>query len=189
MPDFPYPSRFHLPTITSLSRETPLNMANSRPFVSPTTAATSTAWPTGNLVLLVPFVIWAPYLVRSVFWLNGGTASGNVDCGVYTQDLNELLFNAGTTAQSGTTTVQAVTLSSAYLIEPGTYYMALVNSGTSGTFRCNVVLTTLILEAAGCTQSANGSLPLAASQTATTPSSFNDIMPLFGISSRISTLI
>ena len=192
MADFPYPSRFHMPTITSYSPNAALNTANIRPLIAGGAATTTShAWPTGNLVILVPFMISSPYLVKSVFWLNGGTAAGNMDCGVYTADASELLFNAGTTAQSGTSVPQAVALGTAVLLEPGTYYMALVNSGTSGTgVGPSTNITTQALESTGCAQAANGALPLAASQTLAAPSSFGGVLtPVFGISSRASTLI
>ena len=192
MADFPYPSRFHLPVITTYSRESGLGQVNTRPFTAPSSAtAAHAAWPTANLVFLCPFVIWAPYLVRSVFWANSTAVNGNIDCGVYTSDAAELLFNAGTTTQSGTTTVQTVAVGP-YLLEPGTYYMALVNSGTTGTIASSTAagFTTYVLETAGCAQSANGALPLAASQTLAAPSSFGGVLaPLYGISSRASTLV
>lgn len=191
MADFPYPSGFHLPIITSYSPNAALYTSIARPFTS-TQAQTVTghAWVTANLVFMCPFVIRAPYLVQSVFWVNAGTASGNMDCGVYTADASELLFNAGTTAQSGTSAPQAKAVGPV-LLEPGTYYMALVNSGTTGTIvGAGTNMTTLGLEATGCAQAANGALPLAASQTLAAPSSFGGVTaPLFGISSRVSTLI
>ena len=190
MADFPHPARFHLPTITSYSRESGLNVASGRPYTLPATAGTAHVMPTANLAFLVPFVIWTPYLVRAVFWPNGATTSGNVDLGVYGEDVTELLFNAGTTAQSGASAPQTVAVGP-YLLVPGTYYMALVSSGTTGTFLgCGTNITMQALEAGGCAQAANGSLPLAASQTLAAPSSFGGVVaPLFGISSRVSTLI
>lgn len=189
MPDFPYATGFHGPVINPWARESPLAWASGDPLANAGGGTTSTAWPTNNLVFLCPITIWAPYLVRSVFWVNGTSVSGNNDCGLYTRDAAELLFNCGSTTASGVSVPQGVAVGP-YLLEPGTYYMALCVASTSNHVQATASVSTLMLQVAGCAQAANGSLPLAASQTLATPSSFGGTcVPSFGISSRTSTLI
>ena len=185
-PDFPYPSRFHLPVIYTLSQETALGWFNQRPVTTPGSAASGT-WPTANLAFIIPFRIWAPYAVQTLFWTNGATASGNLDVGIFSSD-GTLLFNSGSKAQSGTGVTQTTAVSPAQMLNPGNYFMSLVASATTTTVELVAALVTQSLEMAGCAQMATA-VPLPATLTFASPSGFSAKVPMFGFSCRASTLV
>jgi hypothetical protein len=85
---------------------------------------------------LMPFVMPSPYVIRSFFSANG-TSSGNVNMGIYSAPSStgacSLLVSIPATAMTGSTTLQLFTLATPYLLAPGSYYLALNNTG-SGTF-------------------------------------------------------
>ncbi len=137
----------------------------------------SAVWPTANLALYMPMRIVAPYLVKTLWWANGATVTGNVDCGVYTGE-GTLLFNAGSTAQATINTIQKVSLGTAVLLVPGTYYLALNSSSGSATFQ-RTALTAQVALAAGQAQQAVGAVTLPA--TATFAATAQAYQPFFGI--------
>lgn len=189
MADFPYPSRFHLPTITSVSRESAIVNQGGQGLYGARLTFASGGWPAANTAFAIPFQIWTPYLVQSVFWLNAATTAGNLDAGVYSADGQSLLFHAGSTAQSGASVPQAVAVGP-YLLEPGTYFMALVASViTTPKIIFTTTPNTYSLQAVGCGQMASAGPPLPAALTLTTPSTFTLLLPVFGISSKVSTLV
>jgi hypothetical protein len=177
--------------ISTFSRESMSGLNGTYPFGSQNVPNNSVAWPVANTAIFVPFVIWSNYLVQTVWWGNGSTANGNVDCGVFSHDAQSLLFNAGTTAQSGTQAIQTVALSSSVLLAPGYYYMALVGSSLTGTFLCsnNQTYETYALQAWGCAQMASAGPPLASGATLVSCTSFNEIFPMFGFSNKASALV
>ena len=120
MSDFPS-TWVNPPVIGTISRE-------AVPGVN--SGLASAAWPTANKAIYVPFTLRAPFLVRRLWWANGATVSGNVDCGVYSQD-QVRLFSTGATAQAGASAVQSVALGTAVLLAPGQYFMGLSLSGTA----------------------------------------------------------
>lgn len=89
-------------------------------------SAASAAWPSANLAILVPFRLPAPLLVQRLFLLNGATASGNVDIGIYDVAGTRLL-STGSTAQSGTSAVQSVDVTDTPLAA-GVFYLALATA-------------------------------------------------------------
>lgn len=137
---------------------------------------TSQTWSSANRALYVPFKIAGPMNVQRLWWANGGTAAGNVDCGVYSIGRTKLA-STGSTVQTGTNVVQSVAVS--ILLQPGSYYMALALSSTSGTVRGRAVNTTYG-RLSGMTQQATA-LPLPASATFATYA--DSVLPFFGITS------
>lgn len=93
----------------------------------------STAWPAANRALYIPFRISQPIQMINGFVLNGGTASGNLDIGVYSGDGTKLC-STGSTAQAGTTTIQTIAFTTSPVIGPGLFFMALSCSATTLTF-------------------------------------------------------
>lgn len=91
----------------------------------------SAAWQSANRAIFVPFVLMSPITVAAMWVLNGGTASGNLDIGVYDQSGTKLV-STGSTAQSGTTAIQVVSVTATRLA-PGRFYLALAMDGTTGT--------------------------------------------------------
>jgi hypothetical protein len=99
------------------------------------TGLTSTTHPANNLSLFVPFRLLTAMPVKQAWWMQGATAAGNVDVGVYTLDAR-LLFSGGAVAQSvaGAGAIGSVTFSTAPVLTPGAYYLALAASLATGTF-------------------------------------------------------
>lgn len=96
----------------------------------------SGAFPAANDALLVPFCLNQSALIKRLFAINGGTASGNIDMGIYAES-GAKIVSIGSTAQSGTTTVQFFDITDTFL-GPGRYYIAVAMDNTTGTlFRAN----------------------------------------------------
>lgn len=142
------------------------------------TAPSSGTWTSTSRAIFVPFALAAPFQVRKVWWANGATLGANADCGVYSIG-GTLLGSTGSTAQAGTSVVQSVSLS--LLLQPGSYYVALVLSNTTGTvLRTTALTTTLGQPTLGIAQQATA-FPLPA--TATLAVAGSAFLPLFGITS------
>lgn len=112
-----------------------------------TPATGSAAWPVANKALLIPFRLVVPFTVKQISWFNGSVVSGNVDAGVYDIAGNRLV-SIGSTAQSGTSTIQAVTCTTTPLA-PGYYFMALAADNTTATMTRFGSIGVTILEAHG----------------------------------------
>lgn len=110
-----------------------------RPYAQNGTPS-SAAWPAANRALYIPMALRSPYRIRRVWWVNGATANGNVDLGIYawTATGGDLLYSTGAVAQAGTDAPQYVTKD--LLLTPGEYYLALsLSSGTGTTHRLSSV--------------------------------------------------
>ncbi len=138
-------------------------------------AGASTAWPSANRAMFVPFWLPGPFVLASLFSYNGATATGNIDIGVYGVD-GSLIASKGTTAQSGTSTLQILTITAKVLL-PGRYYMAISASSTSTTFVSRTPATNLTVRM-GLLQAAS-QVPLATGPTLATAASA--VLPIFGI--------
>ena len=88
-------------------------------------------WPANNLAIYLPVYLEELTQVAQFWCANGATASGNVDMGLYTADGTQL-SSIGSTAQSGTSTLQVFDVTD-LLLSPGWYYVALALSSTVGT--------------------------------------------------------
>mgnify|MGYP001614663655 CR=1 FL=1 len=97
---------------------------------APTNA--SSAWGTANLALYVPFFVTEPLIVVQMFALNAGAVNGNIDVGIY-GSTGTRLVSLAPAAASGANTIQTFNITDTTL-QPGLYYMALSNSGTTHTF-------------------------------------------------------
>ena len=82
-----------------------------------------------NLATYVPFILARPKLIAQFFWVNGTSVAGNTDVGVYNEGLTKVL-STGSTANSGTTTVQAVNVTDT-LLQPGRYWLALASDSST----------------------------------------------------------
>lgn len=98
-----------------------------------TTTIQSRTWTTANLACYYPFYLPSYSVVLKLWWVNGGTATGNVDCGVYTEGGTRIV-STGSTGQSGASAIQEVNITDTTLA-PGRYYMALACSSASSTIR------------------------------------------------------
>lgn len=140
-------------------------------------ATASAAWPSANLAIYVPFFTPVPFIAANMFTMNGATASGNIDIGIYAADGTRLV-SKGSTAQAGTSQTQAFAVSA--VLAPGDYYMALAMDGTTGTaFRS--AINARLAETLGCfTQAAAFPLPANATFAAYSQA----YLPVFGVTSR-----
>lgn len=128
MADFPVLNREVTPLfIHPYSPEWTLGL-DARILTNGTTLAAVTQ--TANRAHYLPLSLPYSYLVRRMFWVNGTTVtSSNVDVGIYSED-GTRLYSSGSTAMSGPSVPQFVTLSTPLLLPPGRYYIAYVCDGT-----------------------------------------------------------
>ena len=133
--------------------------------VTPAAPNLATSWPTANLAYYVPFYLPMNGTVKRVWWYNGSAVSGNVDCGIYNEDLTRAV-SLGSTAQAGTSVVQFGNIADTALVA-GRYWMALALDNTTGRiarFASDIEL----LAAFGCAQEASAfALPATATLAAT----------------------
>lgn len=177
---FPQPAITPLVTITPFSMEAlggMLGTASSFPGIQNLNNPTS--WPVANQALYVPFSLSTPITFSTMF-LMVGTASGNVDLGVF-DSAGTKIVSTGSTAVSGSTAIQTISVTSTRLA-PGQYYLAMSYSASTGSAVFRVLVSnSQFLQAAGCAQQTS-SLPLPA--TATFASITNTFVPMFGLSTR-----
>ena len=95
------------------------------------TRDTSVAWPAADRRIYVPITITEDCTVVKVWWVNGGTVSGNVDFTLYTEALAKTAITSGSTAQSGTTVIQEVNTADTALTA-GRYYMSIALDNATG---------------------------------------------------------
>lgn len=90
----------------------------------------SATWTSANRAIYVPIFLPEAVLAVKVFWFNGTSVSGNVDCGIYNESFTRLV-SSGSTAQSGTSALQEANITDT-LIPAGRVYLALALDNTSG---------------------------------------------------------
>lgn len=140
----------------------------------------SVAFPTANDAYLFPFRLGSDFTVAKLWWFNGGTASGNVDCGIYDQNFL-LKTSTGSTAQSGTNAVQSVDITD-YVLRKGLYYLAVsMDNGTGTLFAVSGTNPTILTKTAGSVQMASA---FALPSTITPAANTDGYVPLFGLSAR-----
>lgn len=167
-----------LTTICTASVESMGNMMFNGGNLSLNTYA-STAWPTINAAIFVPFFCPCPLTFATMFWVNGLTVTGNVDVGVYNAD-GTLIVHSGSTAASGASAIQLVTVTST-TINAGNYYFAMAASSVSGTYYRTLIGQTLRTKLAGLAQQSSA-LPLPSTATMVTVN--QDYVPMVGLSTR-----
>lgn len=89
----------------------------------------STNW-TANAAIYIPMFLPFPYVVRRVFHGVGSAASGHSDIGIYTKS-GTRLFSIGSFNNAGASSLQHNTVSPEYLLQPGRYWFAYSNDGTT----------------------------------------------------------
>lgn len=118
-------------------------------------------------------------VVAQLWVMNGATASGNLNLGLYDIAGTRLVVS-GSTAQSGTSAVQLTNVTDTS-VGAGVYYVALVMDGTTGTAFRFAPPTAGLCACIGIAQQASAfSLPA----TATFASAANAYVPLVGITDR-----
>lgn len=94
-------------------------------------AGVSAAWPTANKAFYMPFYMPRSGTVTKLWWVNGATASGNLDIGLYRADYTKII-SAGSTAQGTISVVQEVDITDTFLAGSTLYYIGLsCDNGTA----------------------------------------------------------
>jgi hypothetical protein len=142
----------HLPAATII--ETFDEQALRRVINACTTTAFSAAavWPASNRAIYVPFVLSQPMVAKQLFWMNNTPLGSNVDIGIF-DVTGARLVSSGSTAQSGTTDLQAVNIADTEL-NPCVYYLGMSVNNTTGTF-FRETTPALVLQSAGVQQQAS----------------------------------
>ena len=82
----------------------------------------SATWPVANLAIGYPFMLSEPRTVLQMWVFNGSAVSGNIDAGIYDSAGNKIV-SKGSTAQSGTSTLQLLDVTDTAL-KPNVIYYA-----------------------------------------------------------------
>jgi hypothetical protein len=170
---------------------TPLHISSSSLYVGGTAYRSvanagssygSTAWPTANTGYFMPMVIpWQYKLVR-FFWGNGSAAS-NMDVGIYTRG-GVRLASTGAVAQTPASDLQyAAPAGGIVLLDPGEYFLAISNSGTTNRGYATAGMTATEARLQGAYQMASAHALPATATFADWSSSF---WPLCGITRTAS---
>ena len=93
--------------------------------------AASAVWTASNRAIYIPVWLSAPIVAVQLFAYNGSAVSGNIDVGLYAGDGTRLV-SSGSTAQSGTSALQAFNITDTEL-GPGLCYLAVALDNTTGT--------------------------------------------------------
>jgi hypothetical protein len=138
---------------------------------------------TANLSVYVPMYLPWDYPVNRVWWLNGSTASSNMNFGIF-QKGGKRVYATGSTAQAGASVVQYVTPTPFWLPQ-GEYFFALACDGTTNRAAGTAGFTTIMLSHMGVRQqAANFALADPATFAAPTVAAY----PMCGITRRSSGL-
>lgn len=91
-------------------------------------AAASTAWPSANLAIFVPFRLRAPVVVCKLVTGAGATAAGNFDVGIFDAQGNKIVSSGATAKGASVEQISDITDTQ---IGPGVYYLAMAADGTN----------------------------------------------------------
>lgn len=111
------------------------------------TGSNGTAWPAANLAMYIPFSLRRKITVSKMF-VGNGTPAGSVDLGIYSID-GAKLASTGSTAMSGSTAMQRISLSATVTLGPGMYYMAIACNGATTTLNCKTATASYYLKSVG----------------------------------------
>lgn len=141
----------------------------------------STAWPTASKAFYIPFFVSKQITFTTLFTVNGATTSGNIDLGVYDANGTKIV-SSGSTAQSGASALQKVTVASTS-IGPGIFYLAMSVDNVTATVYRTIGGQVLRTKMTGMAEQASAFvLPATATFATLTP----DFIPMVGLSVRSS---
>jgi hypothetical protein len=98
-------------------------------------------WITANRAYYVRVILPRAANILSLFWINGSAAAGNVDIGIYDGDTLAKIVTAGSTARSGTDTLQRVTLTNPLFLKAGVYFFAHASDTTTNSRTVSALFT------------------------------------------------
>ena len=144
----------------------------------------SVTFAAADSVVFVPFQVTRSFAATRMAAQNGVTASGNPRLGIYDRG-GVLLASTAATAMSGTNVPQVIALSTATTLSAGLYFMALSNSGTTGTYRAMETAASVArLVMLGIRAADSGGIvttPTIVDPTETTPLSTAVGVPIFAV--------
>ena len=173
------------PTITPASR---LAIGHAMVRISNSSAASGASpWSdAANSLLAFPFVLEAPRTTfYKGFWLNGSSAGGNSEVGIWDADYNKIT-TTGSVLGSGNSVPQAAALAATVTLPPGLYYAGMAHSATTTNqvFRWSfATLGTAMWMGCGMWKQAGITLGSLAA-TATPGDLTNVAFPVFGLITR-----
>lgn len=148
--------------------------------IAATPTSLASAVYTANLITYVPLILGESLTVAQFWWENGATAAGNTDVGIYAFDGATKISSTGSTANSGTTTIQVVDVTDFTLQVNTRYWLALgCDSGTHTFARATNGSTAVVYDFIGLRQQTSGwssGLP----STATLNAASVNYIPMFG---------
>lgn len=159
-----------------------INSVAHRGSIGPGVPA-SVTWGTANAAVFYPMFLPWPYFAQRAFWVNGSSAAGNSDIGVYTPG-GAQLWHSGSTANSGASSPQYVTISGGLLLLPGPYFLAYANDGTTNRAFGSTAATTIGRIAGWLSQLS--ALPLPASATFATFTASAGALTIAGLTKTAS---
>lgn len=166
-----------LPGLAVISSTSPRTMIGDA-LRTGTWAGASAAWPAANRGIFVPFSIDTEIEVVRMWTYNGATAAGNIDLAILNMHGGRVV-STGSTAQSGTSTIQVFTVTTTKLT-PGQWIMGMAANSTSTTiFR---VSPSTSYQATCGVRIMTSAFPIPASVTGATPTSA--YVPMFGLGCR-----
>lgn len=127
MPTFPVVGRFNHPMLGTHSLDSVGGLARSVGLA----ISASAAWPSANLAIFIPVPVYQPVTIAKMSVLNGSAVSGNIDVGIYDRSWKRLV-RAGSTAQSGTSSIQIFDITDTFL-NKGLYFLGVALDNTTGT--------------------------------------------------------
>lgn len=139
--------------------------------------STPVAWPVANRAIYVPFLVFQPLTAVKMF-TGVGTASGNLDVGIYDSQQNRLV-SSGSTAVVGTNAIQIVDIADT-LLSPGLFYFALALDNTTATINATAPAVALASAMGVLSQSSAFALPA----TATFAAAQDAFVPAVGLTTR-----
>lgn len=92
----------------------------------------SATWPSANLAIGYPFMLTEPRTLLQMWVFNGTAVSGNIDAGIY-DSAGTKIISKGTTAQSGTSTLQLLDVTDTALRSGVIYYAWMSVDNTTAT--------------------------------------------------------
>jgi len=177
MPDFPVLRMPAPPIITPWSLESVSGVDS--PIFEITARPASATWPTANLAIFVPFMLYEQFIAVKMAIYNGAAvATDNADAGIYLPNGTKVV-SSGSLATAGANAIQELDITDTTLA-PGLYYMALALAGITGAIFATAPSFEHCRSSGIFTMAAAFPLPATATFAGMTVS----YLPLFGVSQR-----
>lgn len=144
-------------------------------------SSASFTWSAANTALFMPFSFRYGYRIRRAWWYGGSAINGtNVDVGIYNKE-GVRIHSLGSTAGGTNSAINGAAVD--WFVQPGSFFYAIVFSGTTNVALGNANVTAYMLRLGRCFQMASA-LPLPATATFATCTVVG--LPLAGISNHPS---